>query len=270
MSVFSTTQPRYGQRAIFGFTLIEVLVVVAIIALLIAILLPSLSRVRELARVTACAANMRTSGMAVVYYAQKYQDYFPLDRYWAEMSRPLMQKLKTRRDKLDQSAINNGLDQAVEFYICPSDPIRARTNMPQIHVDGITKVVDVNYRVSFGMNGFLTQQLANSAGVRHGTNYNVDNNRPRKTAEVKRASDVVMLAESGNDNLFKKEQLEWDYDVREDSSGPRIEVHHKTGNTFLYADTHTSYIKVIKGSTIPQCGVPRFPWHWVPLKRLPN
>lgn len=42
-----------------GFTLIEVLVVVAIIALLVAILLPSLSRARENARATVCATNIR-------------------------------------------------------------------------------------------------------------------------------------------------------------------------------------------------------------------
>lgn len=47
-----------------GFTLIEVLVVVAIIALLIAILLPSLARARELARQVVCASNARQISVA--------------------------------------------------------------------------------------------------------------------------------------------------------------------------------------------------------------
>ncbi|UCD30368.1 MAG: type II secretion system protein [Planctomycetota bacterium] len=268
MLLFGTSQQRGRQGLAWGFTLIEVLVVVAIIALLVAILLPGLARVRETARLATCAVNMRTSGTGVIYYTQKYQGYYPMDRYWAELSRPLMQKLNTTRQNVDQKAIGSGIDQSVEYYNCPSDPIRARTNMAQIHVNGQMKVVDVNYRVSFGMNGFLTQQLANSTGRQNGTNYQVDNDRQRKTAEVKRASEVIMLAESGNDNLFKKEQLAWDFDVAEDSSGPRIEVHHKTGNNFLYADMHTQYVKVIKGSTVPQQGIPRFPWRWLPLSRF--
>ncbi len=52
-------------RSKSGFTLIEVLVVVAIIALLVAILLPSLQRAREMARMAVCKSNMKqlTNGM---------------------------------------------------------------------------------------------------------------------------------------------------------------------------------------------------------------
>ncbi|HOW69599.1 MAG TPA: type II secretion system protein [Phycisphaerae bacterium] len=52
-----------------GFTLIEVLVVVAIIALLVAILLPSLTRARESARRAICAGRLHNMGLAVLEYA---------------------------------------------------------------------------------------------------------------------------------------------------------------------------------------------------------
>ena len=51
-----------------GFTLIELLVVVSVIALLMAILLPVLSRVREQAKVTAVNAELRQIGMALEMY----------------------------------------------------------------------------------------------------------------------------------------------------------------------------------------------------------
>ena len=60
-----------------GFTLIELLVVVAIIALLIAILLPSLTKAKELARITQCSSNLRQHGYGTFIYAQTYKNWLP-------------------------------------------------------------------------------------------------------------------------------------------------------------------------------------------------
>jgi len=56
------------MRRTKGFTLIELLVVIAIIALLIAILLPSLARARELSKRTVCGTNLKAVGSASVMY----------------------------------------------------------------------------------------------------------------------------------------------------------------------------------------------------------
>jgi prepilin-type N-terminal cleavage/methylation domain-containing protein len=68
---------RINRRRMGGFTLIELLVVVAIIALLISILLPSLSRAREMAKRTQCAANLRSFAQACTIYSESNQQCFP-------------------------------------------------------------------------------------------------------------------------------------------------------------------------------------------------
>ena len=60
-----------------AFTLIELLVVVAIIALLMAILLPSLGKAKQLAVTTKCLSNLRQNTMAFNMYANDYNQYLP-------------------------------------------------------------------------------------------------------------------------------------------------------------------------------------------------
>jgi prepilin-type N-terminal cleavage/methylation domain-containing protein/prepilin-type processing-associated H-X9-DG protein len=65
-----------------AFTLVELLVVVAIMTVLVAILLPALGNARETAKTTACAANLRSIGQGVAFYATDYQGFLPPSNFW--------------------------------------------------------------------------------------------------------------------------------------------------------------------------------------------
>jgi len=59
------------------FTLIELLMVIAIIAILAALLLPSLQRVKEMGKDTGCKSNQRQISLAALSYALDYNNYSP-------------------------------------------------------------------------------------------------------------------------------------------------------------------------------------------------
>jgi len=131
-----------------GFTLIELMVVTAIIGLLIGLLLPAVQSAREAARRASCGSNLRQIGLATLNYADVYQVLPPgrISMYDPRFAGPNPRCTSTRIDKgplisilpfFEQGPLYNGVNQSasifapenitvhthrVAAFACPSDP----------------------------------------------------------------------------------------------------------------------------------------------------
>jgi prepilin-type N-terminal cleavage/methylation domain-containing protein/prepilin-type processing-associated H-X9-DG protein len=74
LEMIGMTSEKWAKKDGFGFTLVELLVVIAIIALLLSILMPSLQKVREGAKMAVCQSNIKQQGVARLLYCQDYAD----------------------------------------------------------------------------------------------------------------------------------------------------------------------------------------------------
>lgn len=115
-----------NSRAEKAFTLIELLVVIAIIALLAAILFPVFARVRENARRSSCASNLKQIGLGITQYVQDYDEVLP--------GVGVDNTIDSWRKKVS-SYINS-----TQIYVCPSTGYRssysAGSKRETVRVDG--------------------------------------------------------------------------------------------------------------------------------------
>jgi prepilin-type N-terminal cleavage/methylation domain-containing protein len=105
-----------------AFTLLELLVVIAIIAILVALLLPTLSRARASAQGTRCASNLRQLIVAWSLYAHDNDDRVALCDNWVagDVSKPADATDTLLLTDPDQSTFAQYI-QTPELYKCPGD-----------------------------------------------------------------------------------------------------------------------------------------------------
>jgi len=279
-----TSKPSDKRDPRRAFTLIEVLVVVAIIALLVSILLPSLAGARRKAQEVQCATNLRTCGQSTAYYLEANRDtYFHTN--WSS----LIHKYVTRYSKKKVADWQDpNMAASCEFYLCPGDSFYHQSSEVSILINGTPN--RVVYALSYGVNdsllcpvkdGMLGQVLSanlpnpfagysgeaflaiKSAKIKgyDGKDQWIQTGM-RKSGSVPRPADVLLLMDAGDDDM---EIGRWDFRQEKEYHNKReLQVHHKTGDNFLYADYHVNYRRYARSAY--QRNAPPFPWSWLPMK----
>src|SRR6267142_959272 len=116
-----------GRRSGTAFTLIELLIVIAIIVILASLLLPVLGRAKESSRAVVCANNLRQFSLAASTYGNDNKGQFPYFRDW----------LYTRTGDLTSGKLYPYLTSKA-VYMCPTDKMDLASNrrMPAVTPPG--------------------------------------------------------------------------------------------------------------------------------------
>ena len=235
----TSLRPTPIRRAL---TLIEILVVIAIIGVLVALLLPAVQAARETARSTQCKSNLRQIGVAVLQYYDINHGRFFLHHpfladvnsqvvaadsfaeiYWEDKLTPF---IGGDNEKQEEASAKLGIIVDL-IYRCPSDTSERTAFLDETgQLDGIAN------RPSYLLNSQLSH-MSRRYGLWTQRRFDNEVGTSKFISFSERNADAFTAA-SGND----PRQDDYDIWLGTDNFGPWISSDRHGGANYLYLDCH--------------------------------
>ncbi len=209
-----------------GFTLVELLVVVSIIALLIALLLPALNKARDVTQQVRCLANQRQLGVFMQVYAQEHRGVYMLS----------INRFKNNAGQWKKTPWSYTLAEFLDQEVTELDGYRRCTTM--------AKKVKVNHVLhrSYPLNGHFGYWTGmNNDGS---PKWKGQTMRARRSTEFDRPSETPTFFDgsTGWDAYTPYYQLSKFF--KSDGTGQlRQNLHVETGANFGYLDGHAAFVE---------------------------
>jgi len=226
-----------------AFTLVELLAVIAILALLIAILLPALSRAKEKAREAACLSNLKQLQTCAKLYSMDYDGFLPPNRHvydigtggpsagwsddmtWCAGLAPY----DTTTENIER-ALLFPYNKSTGIYRCPADMSRVKTEDGQLLSMRRTR----SYNLSQSINGYPYTDKAHRPPS-FAKEHEIDDPPPaRLLFFVGVHEDSILESHFGipaRGSIFAEEPQWWDLPAGR----------HSQGGNFSFADGHVEH-----------------------------
>jgi len=210
-----------------GFTLIELLVVIAVVAIIAAILFPVFQSVRENARRTTCASNLKQIGLALLLYGQDYDEALPFLDYnnhhhlgddWQVCLRPFV--------------------QSAQVWVCPSASDYVTNNIAARSFGLPFAVLPSSYAFSETAAARTTPGQIDADGPANGHSAG-----PALWGDCGRPSVTFLLMDKGYGAAFTP-WTQWDLRAQEtlDAQGVSLFGPHRGGKNVAFADGHVRFL----------------------------
>lgn len=236
-----------------GFTLIELMVVIGIIAVLASILFPVIVKAKESANTSRCMQNMRQIGFATQMYLTDSDSIFAqskatdnqpqIDDYAGAIEEPDSGSVFAKLlPYTGMGGVTVGSEDQVEtvmqaqlIYACPSDPLPFDSNCPDVINIGGPHVISylINAYFVWGINESQVTHTANVIEYGERRSQTVNNAKPY-------CDDIYHpWYNSLNPNLGNVNGVDDEMDAL---TGALATTRHGTGQNFVFADGHAKML----------------------------